>query len=362
MPRKFLTNVDLAGNQILNSLAQSLASDVTPAVGNAGQFWFDSTNKLLKYSDGTTVIDPRNRANHSGTQTRATISDLSGAALSSFAVPTASVSWNNQGLTNLSNPSNPQDGATKSYVDSQVQSSAAGIVSKPSCRVVATTNVATLSGLLTIDGQTLVAGDRVLLVGQTTTTQNGPYVAASGAWARPSGGSGGISSNGELALGSFWYIEQGTTYSASQWRLSSPTSGTITPDTTAVTITQFGTATSFTGTAPIVVTGNTISINQGNGITTTSGNLTVDPVVVGRKVSGTIPTTTGGIYTVTAGTPATVAIAHSLNNATPLLVVRDSTGAEVGVDNTTSSGSTTTLTLTFPTTPTANQYTFTIIG
>src|ERR1035437_1965627 len=51
--------------------------------------------------------------------------------------------------------------------------------------VVATSNVA-LSGLLTIDGYTLLAGDHVLCAGQTTGSQNGPWVAAAGAWARPS--------------------------------------------------------------------------------------------------------------------------------------------------------------------------------
>lgn len=39
-------------------------------------------------------------------------------------------------------------------------------------------------GLLTIDGVTLVAGDRVLLSAQTSSVDNGIYVAASGAWSR----------------------------------------------------------------------------------------------------------------------------------------------------------------------------------
>lgn len=55
---------------------------------------------------------------------------------------------------------------------------------KQEVRVAATSNVASLSGLLTIDGVTLVAGDRVLLTGQTSAAANGIYVAAAGAWAR----------------------------------------------------------------------------------------------------------------------------------------------------------------------------------
>lgn len=49
----------------------------------------------------------------------------------------------------------------------------------------ATANVASKSTLLTIDGYTLVAGDIVLLTAQTTPAENGPWVAAAGAWTRP---------------------------------------------------------------------------------------------------------------------------------------------------------------------------------
>lgn len=50
-------------------------------------------------------------------------------------------------------------------------------------RVVATSNI-TLSGLQTIDGVLLESGDRVLVQGQTTASENGIYVAKSGQWSR----------------------------------------------------------------------------------------------------------------------------------------------------------------------------------
>ena len=50
-------------------------------------------------------------------------------------------------------------------------------------RVVATANSAA-SGLLTIDGVTLAANDRVLLTAQTSGVDNGAYVVAAGAWIR----------------------------------------------------------------------------------------------------------------------------------------------------------------------------------
>jgi hypothetical protein len=69
------------------------------------------------------------------------------------------------------------------------------------CRVVATSSIS-LSTLQTIDGVTLVADDRVLVAGNDSDrTQNGVWVAASGAWTRPVDfGSGAIFTTGGLVV------------------------------------------------------------------------------------------------------------------------------------------------------------------
>lgn len=54
---------------------------------------------------------------------------------------------------------------------------------KAPVRVAASSNI-TLSGLQTIDSISLAAGDRVLVYGQTTSSENGVYAASAGAWAR----------------------------------------------------------------------------------------------------------------------------------------------------------------------------------
>lgn len=54
---------------------------------------------------------------------------------------------------------------------------------KRAVRIATTANI-TLSGLQTIDGITVVDGDRVLVKDQTTTSQNGIYLASSTAWTR----------------------------------------------------------------------------------------------------------------------------------------------------------------------------------
>ena len=54
-----------------------------------------------------------------------------------------------------------------------------------SVRALRDSNVAALTGTITVDGVSLVAGDRVLLTAQGTGSQNGVWVVQAGAWARP---------------------------------------------------------------------------------------------------------------------------------------------------------------------------------
>jgi hypothetical protein len=68
------------------------------------------------------------------------------------------------------------------YVD-RIQGLTTSVAVKAPVRTVATTPI-TLSGLQTIDGVTLVLGDRVLVTAQANSAANGIYVASSGDWAR----------------------------------------------------------------------------------------------------------------------------------------------------------------------------------
>jgi hypothetical protein len=106
----------------------------------------------------------------------------------------------------------------------------ASLAVKPSADVVATTNQS-VSGFPTIDGVTVAAGNVVLLTAQSTGSQNGPWVAASGAWTRPtwypSGGTTQAFKNIRVA------IKSGTVYQGSMWYQS--VSAPITIDTTSTT-------------------------------------------------------------------------------------------------------------------------------
>ena len=90
----------------------------------------------------------------------------------------ATVSISGGSITGLSTPSNNSDVAIKSYVDDAV----AGLRTRTIAEVATTANVNLSNGLEagdTIDGVTLVAGDRVLVKDQSTATENGLYIAVS---------------------------------------------------------------------------------------------------------------------------------------------------------------------------------------
>lgn len=95
------------------------------------------------------------------------------------------------------------------------------------CRAATTANIS-LSGIQTIDGIGLIAGDRVLVKDQTTATQNGIYTVASSSWTRPFDSDTGT----ELQVRSFFKITLGTV-NADYYAVIQNT-GTITLGTTAI--------------------------------------------------------------------------------------------------------------------------------
>lgn len=119
--------------------------------------------------------------------------------------------------------------ATRAYCDLVVSEALAKLDSKASVKVATTTNLAALSGLLTVDGVVLVAGDRVLVKDQATASQNGIYVASAGAWVRAAD----ADSSTEVTPGMTVPVEQGTTQAATIWVLT--TNGPIILGTTALT-------------------------------------------------------------------------------------------------------------------------------
>ena len=162
-------------------------------------------------------------------------------------------------------------GITDAYTKTQVDSFLQGLDPKASVIAATTANI-TLSAAQTIDGIALVAGDRVLVKNQTTAAQNGIYIVAAGAWTRATD----MDAWSEVP-GSYVFVEKGTTYADTAWACTSDAAGTI--DTTAINWVQFAGAGTYTGTAPITVSGTAISL-AASGVTAGSyGSSTSVPVI-----------------------------------------------------------------------------------
>lgn len=153
--------------------------------------------------------------------------------------------------------------ATREYVDTAIIEAQAKQDFKHSV-LVATTGNTTLSGLQTVDGVALQAGNRVLVKNQLTAKDNGLWVVSStGLWKRAEDADTSI----EVTPGLFVSVETGTVNGDTVWQLV--TDAPIVLGTTALT---FEMAVGRTG------------VNAGS-----YGKVTVDKY--GRVIAGTNPTT-----------------------------------------------------------------------
>lgn len=137
----------------------------------------------------------------------------------------------------------------KSYVDNLMQ----GLKWKDSARAATTANI-TLSGAQTIDGVSVIAGDRVLVKNQTTASENGIYVAAAGAWSRSLDADAGT----ELVSAAI-FIEEGTANATKGFVCT--TISPITVGTTSISFAQFTSAGSYSAGNGISIIGSTIAVS-----------------------------------------------------------------------------------------------------
>lgn len=227
-------------------------------------------------------------------------------------------------IINQADGTNPQDSVTLAQLNAAVQ----GYSWKQPVRAATTANI-TLSGTQTIDGVSLVAGDRVLVKNQTTASGNGIYVAASGSWTRATD-----FDTGAEALGAATFVSEGTTLGNQVWLQTAD--APITIGTTSLVFVQVGGGSSYTA---------------GNGITINTGVIAVDPTVVARKASATIGD----------GTATTITFTHNLNTQDIIVSVREvSTNNGVLTDYT--ANGVNTVQLTFGTAPTTGQYRVTVVA
>jgi hypothetical protein len=210
--------------------------------------------------------------------------------LDAITIPAADVNLNSHKVTNLLDPTNAQDAASKNYVDNTAQ----GLDAKQSVRAASAGANLTLSGTQTVDGIALVAGDRVLVKDQTTTSANGIYVVASGAWTRSTDADAWT----ELPSAYVW-VEVGTANADTAWVCTADQGGTL--NTTAVTWVQFSAAGSAIAGAGLTKTGNTFDvIGTANRILVNPDSVDIASTYVGQSSITTLGTVTTGVWNGTA--------------------------------------------------------------
>lgn len=278
------------------------------------------------------------KGNGSGGFGTATINDLG--------AQTADYSAASHKFTNVVDPSSAQDAATKNYVDNLVN----GVSWKQAVRAATTANGTLASAYAngsTVDGVTLATNDRILVMNQTTGSENGIYtVNASGAPTRA------------VDAATAAQLKQATT---------TVMEGTANADKT-FTMTNDGTVTVGT-TALVFVLSGTGSVAQGTSSTQGKLQLATQTEADARTdtAKAVTPADLGHFlvkktFTIGDGSTTDITVTHSLGTDDIMYSVRDaSTGAFVDCGMTTG-GSTSTATFSFRVAPASNAYKVVIAG
>ena len=306
----------ITGNQSISVSGDASGSGTTSitltlaAAGTAGTYTKVTTDSKGRVTSGTTLS-----ATDIPTLTAAKISNFDTqvrtSRLDQMAAPTASVSLNSQKITNLATPTADTDAATKAYVDA----ARSGLDVKGSVRAATTANI-TLSGAQTIDGVSVIAGDRVLVKDQSTASTNGIYVAAASTWSRATD----ADVDAEVHAGMFTFVEEGTANADSGWVLT--TNNPITVGSTALAFAQFSGAGQITAGAGLTKTGNTIdAVGTANRITVNANSIDIASTYVGQTSITTLGTIATGVWNGT-----TIAVANGGSGATTLTGVLKGNG------------------------------------
>ena len=310
-----LENAELAfseGNQVLyigiGTGGSGGSATTINAIGGKGKF-FDTdttrtTNHVLAGAASGSAAAPTFRALVSDdipSLAHTKISDFDTGVrtntLNQMAVPTGSVSFNSQNITNLADPVNTQDAATKGFVEATSQ----GLDVKDSCVAATTANI-TISTALnngdTLDGVTLSTNDRVLVKDQSTASQNGIYVVGS------SPARAADLATGANAAGFFTFVEKGTV-NADNGFVCTSDSGSAVVGTNNLTIAQFSGAGQITAADGLQKSGNTLSVDlkSNGGLVIESTEVAVD--LGASSITGTLAISDGGTGSTSASNART---------------------------------------------------------
>lgn len=328
----------LTANQTINiygDVTGSGTTSITTTLANSG-VTAGTYSKVTVNAKGLVTVGASLTESDIPTLGSAKISDFNSAVqnsrLDQMAAPSNNVTLNSQRITNLADPVNSQDAATKAYVDATSQ----GLDPKQSVRVASQSNVTLSSPGGSIDGVSLSSGDRVLVKSQTTASENGIYVfnGASSAMTRATD----ANTEAKLNAGSFFFVEDGT--DASNGYVLQKPAGSYTLGSTSLSFAQFSGTGQITAGAGLTKTGNTLNIGgTSNRITVNADTVDIAATYTGQTSITTLGTIATGNWNGTVinvaygGTGATTLTGYLKGNGTSAFTgVSTIPGADVNGD------------------------------
>ena len=293
------THTGAVTGNVTGNLTGNVTGNVTASTGTS-TFNNVTIDGTLDMSSGTvgTITGLATPTNASDAATKGYVDTADALKLNlSGGTMSGNIAMGTNKITGLGTPTADADAVTKSYVDAIAQ----GIDAKASVVAATTTNI-TLSGAQTIDGVSVIAGDRVLVKDQTTTANNGIYLCAAGSWTRTTDADAWT----EL-VAAYTFVEGGTINGSNGFICTVAAGGTL--GTTAITFAQFSGAGQVVAGTGMSKSGNTLNVNTASsarivvgadeidlattGVTaSTYKSVTTD--IYGRITSGTNPTTISG--------------------------------------------------------------------
>ena len=213
-------------------------------------------------------------------------------------------------ISNVTDPTQDQDAATKSYVDA----TANGLDVKDSVKLASAAALAACTyhngngtltgnanGALSVDGVAVAVDDRILIKDQADAKQNGIYkVTATGSGSavfvltRTPDADTAV----ELTGGTFFFAEAGSANADNGY--VSTHNGTPTFGTTDLTFSQFSGAGQISAGTGLTKTGNTLNAIAGSGITVNANDIQISASYVGQNTITTLGTIVTGTWNGTA--------------------------------------------------------------
>jgi len=334
MATKFVTNLDLVQNQILNGRFEVVSSD--PNTNNfEGRLIYNSTEKVLKWYTGTawrkvvhavsSSTTALSTSESSGTVSLS-IADVVNAGASGLMTgsdktkldaSTSSGTANTLVLRDSNSrfqaagPSADLDVANKAYVDAarsglDVKQSVrmATNAALPAYTYLANVITGTDNGALTIDGLLIGEGERVLVKDEASgnAAYNGIYEVTHSGNASSSyilTRASDADSSAEVTPGMFTFVEEGNTWADSGWILTNDVVP-INLGTTALTFVQFSSAGQSIAGNGLTKTGNTIDVvGTADRIVSNANSIDIASTYVGQSSITTLGTVATGTWEAT---------------------------------------------------------------